>query len=122
MFNIPLRCVTKGIKQFQHILAIRSSAQATDTYAAPAAPTKVVAGAASTKKALVVAPSPAAEETAEVIRARARQRHAAAMATAVARTTSYEDFILPFLTNMSVSREMGPYPGTHGAQCMCPRR
>jgi transcription initiation factor TFIIB len=89
MFNIPLRCVTKGIKQFQHLLAIRSSAQATDTYAA----------AGATKKIVV------AEETSDVIRARARQRHAAAMATSVARTTSYEDFIMPFLTNLSVARD-----------------
>lgn len=105
MFSIPLRCVTKGIKQFQHLLAIRSSAQATDTYAAPAA-----GGAGGSKKmvAVVVAKETIVEETADVIRARARQRHAAAMATAVARTTSYEDFILPFLTNLSVSREMGP--------------
>jgi transcription initiation factor TFIIIB Brf1 subunit/transcription initiation factor TFIIB len=96
MFNIPLRCVTKGIKQFQHLLAIRSSAQATDTYASPASGTASAAGGAPI------------EETAEVIRARARQRHAAAMATSVARTTSYEDFILPFLTNLSVARSTGP--------------
>jgi transcription initiation factor TFIIB len=100
IFNIQLRCVTKGIKQFQHLLAIRSSAQATDTYAAPAAAVTV-----APKKEKDVS---AAEETAETIRARARQRHAAAMATAVARTTSYEDFILPFLTKLSVARDAGP--------------
>lgn len=107
MFNIPLRCVTKGIKQFQHLLAIRSSAQATDTYAAPAVtPVKAAGGAGAAPKKVAEESSP--EETAEVIRARARQRHAAAMATAVARTTSYEDFILPFLTNMSVARDVAP--------------
>lgn len=100
IFNIQLRCVTKGIKQFQHLLAIRSSAQATDTYAAPAESKS--AAAKATEK---VKDAPVAEETAETIRARARQRHAAAMATAVARTTSYEDFILPFLTKLSVSRD-----------------
>lgn len=98
IFNIQLRCVTKGIKQFQHLLAIRSSAQATDTYAAPAE------SKAATAPVVVVAAD--TKETAETIRARARQRHAAAMATAVARTTSYEDFIRPFLTKLSVSREM----------------
>jgi transcription initiation factor TFIIIB Brf1 subunit/transcription initiation factor TFIIB len=97
MFNIPLRCVTKGIKQFQYLLAIRSSAQATDTYAAP-----------SPSSTSAPSSAPAEQETAEVILVRARQRHAAAMATAVSRTTSYEDFILPFLTNLSVSREASP--------------
>jgi transcription initiation factor TFIIIB Brf1 subunit/transcription initiation factor TFIIB len=99
MFNIPLRCVTKGIKQFQYLLAIRSSAQATDTYASPASGSASGGGAGEPEKA---------EETAEVIRVRARQRHAAAIATAVSRTTSYEDFILPFLTNLSISREASP--------------
>lgn len=107
IFNIQLRCVTKGIKQFQHLLAIRSSAQATDTYAAPAE-TKAATAAKKEKAAEKAKEAPAVEETAETIRARARQRHAAAMATAVARTTSYEDFILPFLTKLSVAREAGP--------------
>jgi transcription initiation factor TFIIB len=106
MFNIQLRCVTKGIKQFQHLLAIRSSAQATDTYAAPAP--AAAAAAAAKKETTVAAAAAPAEETTEVIRARARQRHAAAMATAVARTTSYEDFIVPFLTNLSISRDVAP--------------
>jgi transcription initiation factor TFIIIB Brf1 subunit/transcription initiation factor TFIIB len=102
IFNIPLRAVTKGIKQFQHLLAIRSSAQARDTYAAPA-PTPAASSSASAAVAASVDP---VKESAETIRARARQRHAAAVATAVARTTSYEDFIVPFLTNLSIPREV----------------
>lgn len=108
IFNIPLRAVTKGIKLFQHLLAIRSSAQATDTYAAPAkkgVETAAVAGAGERRTETDTDTKPETE-TVEVIRARARQRHAAAVATAVARTTSYEDFIVPFLTNLSIPREL----------------
>jgi transcription initiation factor TFIIB len=87
IFNIPLRQVTKGIKQFQQILAIRTSGGKTDTYANPS----------SAGKKVVV---PVEEESAEVIAARANQRRAIWQST-VSRTTSYEDFIKPFLTNLS---------------------
>ena len=88
VFIIPLKQVTKGIKQFQHLFAIRTSGQLTNTYANP---TKV-------------APVPEeSDETAETISARAFQRRAIWQKTA-SRTTSYEDFIQPFLTNLSVSR------------------
>ena len=92
IFNIPLKQVTKGNKQFQHLFAIRTSGQMTDTYATVAA------------KAL---PNPKEadthEESAETIAARAFQRRAIWQKTA-SRTTSYEDFITPFLTNLSVPR------------------
>jgi transcription initiation factor TFIIIB Brf1 subunit/transcription initiation factor TFIIB len=89
VFNIELCSVTKGIKQFQHLFAIRTSGQLTDTYANQ---TTAVKETAETEK-----------ESDEVISARAFQRRAIWQKTA-SRTTSYEDFIVPFLTNLSVSR------------------
>jgi len=88
IFNIPLKQVTKGIKQFQHLFAIRTSGQMTDTYANPA------------KAAVVDSP---ALETSDVLTARAYQRRAIWQKTAI-RTTSYEDFIVPFLTNLAIPR------------------
>jgi transcription initiation factor TFIIB len=86
IFSIPLRQATKGIKQFQHLLAIRTAGDKTDTYTCPAD--------AKTKSAL----PPAAEETTETIAARAQARRARPT-----RTTTYEDFIQPFLTNLAPS-------------------
>jgi transcription initiation factor TFIIIB Brf1 subunit/transcription initiation factor TFIIB len=92
IFNIELCHVTKGIKQFQHLFAIRTSGQLTDTYAnQTVAPAPITPG--------VEAPA----ESDEVISARAFQRRAIWQKTA-SRTTSYEDFIVPFLTNLSVPR------------------
>ena len=91
IFSIPLKAVTKGIKQFQQLLAIRKSEGRTDTYAVP---DKVVAS----EKAVI-------EESADVIAARALQRRSAVRAT---RTTSYEDFIAPFLANLSINRTVAP--------------
>ena len=93
IFNIPLKQVTKGIKQFQHLFAIRTSGQLTDTYAS-----------ASTSTSSSV-PKETADlvETDETISARAFQRRALWQKTA-SRTTSYEDFIQPFLTNLSIPR------------------
>jgi transcription initiation factor TFIIB len=96
IFFLPLKAVTKGIKQFQHLLAIRTSGNKTDTYAAPDAPT-------ATKKEKAAAPPPPVEEAADVIAARAAARRAVFQRTA-ARTTSYEDFIQPFLTNLAIPR------------------
>jgi hypothetical protein len=96
MFQIPLKQVTKGIKQFQHLFAIRTSGMMTDTYANPA--TKKVA--AATEKA-----EEPKEESAETIASRAFQRRAIWQKTA-SRTTSYEDFIKPFLTNLAAPRHM----------------
>jgi transcription initiation factor TFIIIB Brf1 subunit/transcription initiation factor TFIIB len=92
IFNIPLKQVTKGIKQFQHLFAIRTSGQMTDTYANP---TKLDVFACTSAEA--------GTESAEVISARAFQRRAIWQKTA-SRTTSYEDFITPFLTNLSIPR------------------
>lgn len=89
IFNIELCNVTKGIKQFQHLFAIRTSGQMTNTYA-------------SAKPIAKVEPE-FGPESDEVISARAFQRRAIWQKTA-SRTTSYEDFIIPFLTNLSVSR------------------
>ena len=87
IFNIPLKLVTKGNKQFQHLFAIRTSGQKTDTYANQTSEKTVVAE----------------EETTEKLSARAFQRRAIWQKTA-SRTTSYEDFIHPFLTNLSIPR------------------
>jgi transcription initiation factor TFIIB len=92
IFNLPIQHVTRGIKQFQHTLAFRTSAKSTDTYVT-AAPAAAAAAAAAP-----------VTEAPEVVKARALERRAAWRAT-VARTTSYEDFIGPFLTNLSVPRE-----------------
>ena len=87
IFNIPLKQVTKGNKQFQHLFAIRTSGQLTDTYANMVPVTKEIA----------------VEESAETIAARAFQRRAIWQKTA-SRTTSYEDFIQPFLMNLAIPR------------------
>lgn len=97
IFTIPLKSVTKGIKQFQHLLAMRTSEGRTDTYAAPLRP--------SAPSSAAVTEAPPAAESDDVIAARAYQRRSAVRA---ARTTSYEDFIVPFLTNLSVSRAAAP--------------
>lgn len=89
IFNIPLKQVTKGNKQFQHLFAIRTSGQLTNTYANGSEETTILAQPA--------------EESDETIAARAFQRRAIWQKTA-SRTTSYEDFIQPFLTNLSVPR------------------
>jgi len=96
IFNIPLRQVTKGIKQFQHLFAIRTSGQRTDTYANPTAK-KSNSAAASVGEGEV--------ESEETIATRAFQRRAIWQKTA-SRTTSYEDFIAPFLTNLSAPRHL----------------
>jgi transcription initiation factor TFIIB len=84
IFQLPLRCVTKGIKQFQHILSIRNNDQKKDTYA----------GAASAED--MVAEKTDAAERALQRRAIGRMR--------TAKTTTYEDFVAPFLTNLSIPR------------------
>ena len=91
IFNISLKNVTKGIKLFQHLFAIRTSGEYTDTYALVS------------KKDVAPVPAPAAPETTETIQARAEKRKAIWQKTA-ARTTSYEDFIGPFLTNLTTHR------------------
>jgi len=97
IFNIPLKQVTKGNKQFQHLFAIRTSGQLTDTYANP---TGVVEAKISE---VVEVKSVNAVETDEVVAARAFQRRAIWQKTA-SRTTSFEDFIQPFMTNLAIPR------------------
>ena len=103
IFNLPLQHVTRGIKQFQHTLAFRTSAKSTDTYVT-AVTVKATDSAASSAAATTTTTTTTTVEAPEVVRARAFERRAAWRAT-VARTTSYEDFIVPFLTNLSVPRE-----------------
>jgi transcription initiation factor TFIIIB Brf1 subunit/transcription initiation factor TFIIB len=91
IFMIPLQAVTRGIKQFQHVLAIRASGLKTDTYTTPNPAATATAAAA------------AAPESHATLAARAAARRDAHRATA-ARTTSYEDFVGPFITNLSVPR------------------
>jgi transcription initiation factor TFIIB len=104
IFSIPVQAVTRGIRQFQHTLAIRTAARATDTYTSigPAGGAGDAAAAAPAVTASVAVAVP--EETTAVLMARARQRLSDIRATA-SRTTSYEDFITPFLTNLSIPRE-----------------
>lgn len=113
IFSISVQAVTKGIRQFQHTLAIRTASRATDTYtsvgvtprdkaATETTDTTIPAGGAGEEEA-ALPPPPPIETTATLI-ARARQRLSDIRATA-SRTTSYEDFITPFLTNLSIPRE-----------------
>ncbi len=102
IFSIPMQNVTRGIKQFQHTIAFRTSAQSTDTYTTIGAP-----GSAAPEKETATAAAAAAPESVAVLTARAHQRRALWQATA-SRTTSYEDFIVPFLTNLSIPRTQAP--------------
>jgi transcription initiation factor TFIIB len=86
MFQLPLNCVTKGIKQFQHVLTVRTVDQKTDTYTSTGPATAAAA---------------AAPDTDDIITARAHMRRALCQARTT-KTTSYEDFITPFLTNLSI--------------------
>jgi transcription initiation factor TFIIIB Brf1 subunit/transcription initiation factor TFIIB len=99
IFSISMPAVTRGIRQFQHTLAIRTTAGATDTYTSVGA--AAGGGAGVTKPESL---TPAVTESTAAMVARARQRQADIRATA-SRTTSYEDFIGPFLTNLSAPRE-----------------
>ena len=99
VFNIPLRQVTKGIKQFQELLAKRTTEGLTDTYANPTAPP-------SHKVVLIeTTASPVATEAKKDAAASARAHHRRAIwQQTVSRTTSYEDFIVPFITNLSIKQ------------------
>jgi transcription initiation factor TFIIB len=83
IFQLPLRSVTKGIKQFQHVLTVRKNDQKLDTYAGGS--------------------SQPTTATVDVAEERALQRLAIGRARTV-KTTTYKDFIQPFLTNLSISR------------------
>lgn len=104
IFNIPLRQVTKGIKKFQHLFALRTSGQMTDTYANPTKKSiKIIVDTESTASPVESIPV----ESDETIVARAFQRRAIWQKTA-SRTTSYEDFVTPFLKNLSAPRQLEP--------------
>jgi len=80
IFNLSFKSVTRGIKHFQGLLVIQSGSSDKGTYA---------------NKTL-------AKETQESdLCTRATSRKAVWQKT-VARTTTYEDFIQPFLTNLSI--------------------
>lgn len=83
IFNLNPKAVTKGINQFRNILSMRISGDKQDTYISPAAKVTEVVEA----------------ETADTLAARAFQRRANHQRTVI-KTTSYEDFVQPFLTNM----------------------
>jgi transcription initiation factor TFIIIB Brf1 subunit/transcription initiation factor TFIIB len=92
IFTIEIRQVTRGIKQFQHLLAMRSGSQTEHTYA----------NMKKKEKAPPVDPSAVyVVESPDVIAARANVRKAVWQKT-VGRTTTYKDFVHPFLTNLSI--------------------
>jgi len=84
IFTLPLKHVTRGIKHFQSLLAMRSGSKETGTYANQ-----------GIKDTISVE-----TESVETLATRAIERRAVWQKT-VARTTTYEDFIVPFLTNLS---------------------
>jgi len=86
MFNLPLKHVTKGIKTFQNLLAHRAGSQQTGTYANPSSQEEA---------------KDKFETSDEILAIRSQQRRAVWQKT-VTRTTTYEDFIGPYLTNLSV--------------------
>jgi transcription initiation factor TFIIB len=77
IFSLPLKLVTKGIKHFQSMLAIHSGSTDKGTYANQTVNEPVI----------------------DTIQERATQRRAVWLKT-VAKTTTYEDFIKPYLTNL----------------------
>lgn len=99
IFNIPVQAVTRGIRIFQQTLALRTAAGSTDTYTTNRSTREKIA--TTTAAAAVAIATP---ESSETVLTRARQRQSDIKATA-SRTTSYEDFIGPFLTNFPVPRE-----------------
>lgn len=98
IFCISVQAVTRGIRQFQQTLALRTASRATDTY------TSVGTSRAEDATVAAAAVTPPPADTAATLAARAHQRLTDIRATA-SRTTSYEDFITPFLTNLSIPRE-----------------
>jgi transcription initiation factor TFIIIB Brf1 subunit/transcription initiation factor TFIIB len=107
IFCIPLKHITKGIKQFQHVLAMRTNDGRSDTYTSPAS---VSATTAATKD-LGLASTEATEVTAinemEAAIQRAALRKAQQQAAAK-RATNWEDFIESFLTHLSIPRSIAP--------------
>lgn len=94
IFNIEIRQVTRGIKLFQHLLAMRTGNQTEHTYANMKKKEKVPAKEKGEPVEDLV-------ESSDVIAARANVRRAVWQKT-VGRTTTYKDFIQPFITNLSI--------------------
>jgi len=102
IFQLENRCVTKGIKQFQHILSVRAIDQKTDTYASmTSSQTPHDANTSGNEKEK----SKGNEETQDAIASRAQQRKILCQSR-VTKTTTYKDFVRPFLTNLSIPRSI----------------
>lgn len=93
IFNIPIQWVTRGVKQFQALLSFRTSAGSTDTYA-----TRPCKSRKAKPEATVIV---TAEETEEVLLARAFQRRSL-WQKSTSHTTDFNDFICPFLMNLTI--------------------
>ncbi len=110
VFNITQQSVTKGIKQFQQNFAIRLMSEDTSTYTNPVIKPKVMEkpkvdeakkGEEKKKEEENGTVASTDKETKESMVARAKHRQALLKQT-LTRTTTYEDFITPFLTNLSL--------------------
>lgn len=117
IFSLPLKNVTRGIKLFQHLLAMRTSAKDESTYTSvrpTATSRKQAAGTTTSQKEDPLLSTtttqtqstskpkeviPMMKESDAVLLERANQRKA--QMKTVSRSTTYEDFIKPFLTNLS---------------------
>jgi transcription initiation factor TFIIIB Brf1 subunit/transcription initiation factor TFIIB len=113
IFAIDVKQVTKGIKQFQHLFAIRISGECTDTYTTQTTQTKQIKQIKQTKQTEVLEDKDNEKdnekdkekevETSEITTARAMKRRAIWQNT-VTRITTFDDFIKPYLTNLSIPR------------------
>ena len=101
IFNIEIRQVTRGIKLFQHLLAMRTGTQTENTYANMKKKDKDKDKDKDTEKDKEKSNVEDLIESSDVIAARANVRRAVWQKT-VGRTTTYKDFIQPFITNLSI--------------------
>ena len=98
IFAIDTKQITKSIKQFQHLFAIRTTGGQTDTYTS-----HVKEPAAIKEKSTEEDCEDKGKGEGEAL-SRANQRKAVWQASSL-RITTYEDFVEPFLTNLSVPRK-----------------
>jgi len=123
IFQLPSHAVTKGIKQFQHILTVRAVDQKTDTYASGLSGLSGLTGlsglSALEGKEGSQKDTEKEKESDAIISARIMQRKVLCQGRAT-RTTSYEDFIQPFLTNLSIPRASQPLL-EHMVRSVCAR-
>ncbi len=101
IFNISQQAVTKGIKQFQQNFAIRLMSEDTSTYTNPAVKAKPEPKKKETDETPTTDTPAKTEESSASMIARAKHRQTLLKQT-LTRTTTYEDFITPFLTNLSL--------------------